>query len=226
VEELPPGDLLRLDIVDTGCGMGPEVRAHLFEPFFTTKEPGKGTGMGLAAVYGTVRNHAGAITVASAPGQGTTFSVFLPLIADAAPAAPASASAPIPRQLRILVVDDEAVVRDLFRDMLVQDGHEVQCAADGDGALAIVRSHASRFDLVVLDLMMPGMDGRSCYRALRELDPSLRVLLVSGDHGTDQTCDQEHDPALDFIAKPFSHDALRQRIARLLEPRPGSAGPP
>ncbi|MCK6488503.1 MAG: PAS domain S-box protein [Planctomycetes bacterium] len=213
------GRRLRVEVSDTGCGMDADVLAHLFEPFFTTKPPGKGTGMGLAAMYGTVRNHGGTVAVRSAPGQGTTFTLLLPLAAgDAAPPAPVAAPAAHGGGRRILVVDDEPMLRELLAVTLRELGHAVELAEDGLQALARHRAAGGAFDLVILDLVMPGLDGRDTFHRLRQADPGIRVLLASGYSIAGDARALLDAGAVGFVQKPFQREELLRQVAAALAP--------
>jgi two-component system cell cycle sensor histidine kinase/response regulator CckA len=225
VPELAAGAWLELSVTDTGCGMDAQVRARIFEPFFTTKGPGKGTGMGLPAVFGTVMSHGGRLLVESAPGQGSTFRILLPPLGEVPLAEETTPSgSPVLPHLRILVAEDEPVVSDLLTDLLRGDGHEVVTTLDGSQALDAFRQRDRRFDLVILDLCMPGLDGRRCLRELRALDPGVRVLVASG-HTADAIAQELlAEGASGFLPKPFRRDLLRQALATALAtaPRPAS----
>lgn len=217
--DLPPGDYLQLTVADTGCGMEPAVRARLFEPFFTTKPAGQGTGLGLASVYGAVQNHRGAIGVRSQPGQGTEFTILLPL-ADApaaagavTPAAASPAAAGSAVSLRVLVVDDDATVRAVLTAQLAALGHRPLPFAGGDEVLAALAAGAP-IDLAVIDLLMPGMSGTELFHRLRADRPDLAVVIASGHHD-----DQEAQELLDagaraFLAKPHSIAELVRVVGR------------
>ena len=176
---LAAGRYVVLSVCDTGTGIAPEVLPRIFEPFFTTK-----TGMGLAVVYGIVKEHAGAVEVESEPGRGTSFRVWLPALDEVAPPAraPALAPEPVPARaadvVRVLVVDDEDEVRAIALRVLGQLGFETDSARDGVEALE--RYRARRADVVLLDLAMPRMSGRECFASLKALDPEVRVVLVTG----------------------------------------------
>lgn len=217
--EVVPGRYVQVDITDTGVGMTPDLLRHIFEPFFTTKETGRGTGMGLAAVYGTVKNHRAAISVESIHGQGTTFRILWPL-AESAEEEDRVHAAPVRAQhgARILVVDDDEIVCRMARDMLGGLGYRVTTCADGKQAVALYRDASRRFDLVILDLIMPELGGADTFRALREIDPDARVLLSSG-YRLDG--DAEHlleAGAAGFIPKPFQMAALSEAVAAALAP--------
>ena len=176
--ELAPGTYCRVEVRDSGTGMDERVRARLFEPFFTTKAPGKGTGLGLAAVHGTVSELGGAVTVASEPGEGATFTLWIP-VSDREPGSltPPARTA-IGGSGRILVAEDEPALRELAAEVLGGLGYEVRTAADGVEALELLR--AGPADLVLLDLVMPRMGGAACAEALRAVDPQVRLLAMSG----------------------------------------------
>jgi two-component system, cell cycle sensor histidine kinase and response regulator CckA len=182
-----PGPAARLSVSDSDTGIAPDHLAHLFEPFFTTKPEGKGTGLGLATVYGIVGQHRGWVTVESTLGQGTRFDVYLPLVdpdaGSAAGAAPREAAAP--RGERILLIEDDAAVRGLAARHLRQIGYQVLEAGDGTAALAAFSQAGGAVDLVVTDLLLPGgMGGQEIVRRLHEQRPDLRVLFVTG-YGAD-----------------------------------------
>jgi signal transduction histidine kinase len=219
--DLDPGPYLRITVTDTGVGMDAETRRHLFEPFFTTKGPGEGTGLGLASVYATVRSHGGDLVVESAPGCGTTIQVFLPF-GIAAPQIVAVDAAPLrfPASGRILLLDDEELVRDLAAGILRDAGYQVVTGADGEDALRRFGLAQQPFDLVILDLMMPRLGGRDTFAAMRRIDPSVRVLVVSG-----LPLDGEAQLVLDegaagFLSKPFERAELLRKVADAIAPPP------
>jgi two-component system, cell cycle sensor histidine kinase and response regulator CckA len=220
--EARPGDFLVLTVADTGTGMAPEVRSHLFEPFFTTKPVGQGTGLGLAVVYGIVKAHGGWISVTSAPGQGTTFAVYLP-VAPAEAAHAAEAGPPPVRGGRecVLVVDDEDMVRHLARCVLERWGFQVLTAADGEQALTTYRSRGPEIDLVVLDFAMPHMTGLEVLRNLRRLNPGVRVIFASGYVDSPESETLLIAGARAFVPKPYRPEELIRRVRQVLdEPAP------
>jgi PAS domain S-box-containing protein len=211
---------LHIRVSDTGCGMDAESLRHAFEPFFTTKGPGQGTGLGLAAVHGTVRNHRGRITVDSVVDQGTTFSLWLPLPDGAAAARPTPAPPLVRGCARIRVVDDEEMVRALASEMLSSLGHAVTTCADGEQAVTAFKASDGAFDLVVLDLVMPRMGGREAFAALRRINPQVKVILVSGYSIQGEAQGILDEGAIAFLQKPFSLAALAQQVAAALARQP------
>ena len=219
--ELHPGPHLLLRVSDTGSGMPPEVRERIFEPFFTTKEVGKGTGLGLAMVYGIVKGHSGHIDCVSQPGQGTTFTLYLPIrppsaavSAEAAATTPSTA-VPAVEGATLLVVDDEEWLRDLGREFLSAAGYTVLTAASGEEALTLCAEHP--IDLVLLDLNMPGMGGTECLQRLLERDPGLKVLISTG-HSEQEYAQQEVlRAAHGWIRKPYRLDALAAQVRTALQ---------
>jgi PAS domain S-box-containing protein len=219
-----------LCVSDTGCGMDGHTRAHLFEPFFTTKEIGKGTGLGLATVHGIVAQSSGSISVDSAPGQGSTFRIYLP---RCRPLAPARKSAPGTRRIpqareTVLLVEDEANVRSLARLALETAGYTVVEAPNGEEALRAFEEQIVPFRLLVTDVMMPRMNGKQLAERLAAMQPGLKTLFVSG-YPTDALSQQgalgEHS---DFLQKPYMPSTLVHKVAELLACRPGApeaAGP-
>jgi PAS domain S-box-containing protein len=219
-----PGSYVRLAVQDTGCGIAEAIRERIFEPFFTTKELGKGTGMGLAMVYGIVRNHGGAIEVESELGRGTTIAIYLPHAAEAvAGESPRRSAWANPGTGRILVVDDEDAVREVAADLLSSLGYHVTTAPDGISALQQYRLSGHEVDVVLLDLAMPGMDGRECFNALKAIDPEVKAVLCTG-YGFNVAAQQLLDDGmLGIVAKPYGIEQLADAIALALHTRkPGA----
>jgi CheY-like chemotaxis protein len=207
-----------LTVRDTGMGMDAETRSHIFEPFFSTKGPGKGTGLGLATVYGIVQQSRGEVTVETAPGEGSTFHVSLPL-AEGVPlvpdAGPGAAPSPAGTET-ILLVEDEDAVRELTREVLDAGGYEVLEARNGPEALELAQSHRGDIDLLLADVIMPRMSGRELAERLRTLRPGTKVLFVSGytddavlRHGVLQD-------EVPFLQKPFAPRDLEQKVREVL----------
>jgi CheY-like chemotaxis protein len=212
---LPPGPYLELAVADTGVGLTEEARSHLFEPFFTTKAAGKGSGLGLAEVYGTVQAHAGAVTVASAVGQGTTVTVLLPRAAPpgvttGARGAPSVAPG---RRLRVLVVDDEPSVRRSLSLLLRTSNCQVlECDGTRAGLQALVASPPA-LDLAIVDMMMPELTGREVVAALRAAHPGLAVIVSTGLNTGDELETLIAEPAVYVLQKPYTHEQLRRSLA-------------
>jgi signal transduction histidine kinase len=209
-----------IEVRDTGVGMSPEVQAHVFEPFFTTKEPGRGTGLGLATVYGIVQQHGGTIDIASAAGEGTTVTVRL---AIAAPGAPPAVTEPEGAYAdhggRVLVVEDEAQVRDVTARFLRRAGYEVVAVIDAATALGLLASD-ERFDLVLTDSAMPGMRGEDLAGEIARARPGLPVVLMSGY--LDPARPATAAPVAAFVQKPFRMAALLAVVRRLIARDPPS----
>jgi PAS domain S-box-containing protein len=216
--ELPAGDYLVIGVRDTGGGIASEIIDRIFEPFFTTKEVGQGTGLGLATVFGIVKQHGGHVQVTSRSGAGALFEVLLPLheegeIAAASDSRQAAAGGPE----TILLAEDDADVRSLLCRLLRREGYHVLAATDGDEAVALQRSHPGRIDLAVLDVVMPARGGRQAYEEMRTHQPDLAVLFLSGyplDRGGNLP---EWDPALPLLRKPVSSEELCREIRRCLD---------
>ncbi|HEY3320651.1 MAG TPA: PAS domain S-box protein [Planctomycetota bacterium] len=215
--EIAPGQYLRVAITDTGCGMSDEVKKHLFEPFFTTKKPGQGTGMGLASVYGAVRNHRGTISVYSEVGHGTTVRLCLPLGTAALTPVELHPEMHTPRgTARLLIVDDEEMIRNVAAKMLRSFGYRVETCADGHEAVEYYRAHWQQVDLVILDMVMPQMGGRDAFLAMRQINPGVRALLSSGYSLDGEAQDILDEGVLAFVGKPYRLEELAQSVASAL----------
>jgi PAS domain S-box-containing protein len=216
-QEIAPGRYIVLSISDTGCGISEDVRRRIFEPFFTTKSQGKGTGMGLAMVYGIVKNHGGWVAVESALGRGTTVRVHLPQAQDLRTSESLRLSTDArPGTGRILVVDDEEIVRSVAEEFLRHLGYDVVTAADGLEAVEYYEKFGRTIDAVLLDMIMPRMGGRDCFRALREMNPDVRAVLSTG-YGPDVVAQELLDEGMrGFVAKPYRLEQLADAVARAL----------
>jgi two-component system, cell cycle sensor histidine kinase and response regulator CckA len=214
VGEVPPGDWVTIAVRDRGSGMDEAIRARIFEPFFTTKP--EGTGMGLASVYGTVRQSGGHVTVVSAPGAGSTFTVYLPAGGTAAPLPRQLTPVPAvaPRTGTILLVDDLAAVRNTVSSLLGDLGHTVLVAGSYDEAILAADDHLATLDIVITDVVMPGRSGVALVRDLLALRPGLGCIVMSGDLRDHLLADLP--PHVVRLAKPFSLEALEQAVAGLL----------
>lgn len=216
--DLKPGSFIRISIADTGYGMDSEVQKHIFEPFFTTKESGKGTGMGLATVYGTVKQNSGAINVYSELGHGSTFCILLPLAGDSALTQAANPIVELPhiKGMHILVIDDEENLRDVITAILDGEGCIVTTAENGVEAVEYYRNHWRNIDLVIFDMVMPRMNGRDTFRALKEINPDIRSILSSGFLVNGNAQDLLTEGVREFIQKPFTKGKLTETIERAM----------
>ena len=214
---LCPGVFLEVNVEDNGEGMGDLVKSRLFEPFFTTKEDGKGTGLGLAMVYGTVKGHGGAIKVYSEVGRGSVFKVLLPLKKDCVPI---SVSVLKKRSAlgsgTVLVVDDEDIIRELLGEMLEELGFTVVSARDGREALAIYRMQWQEIDVVIVDMIMPGLSGREAFVEMKRINPSVSVILSTGftkEGAVQETLDEG---IAWFVQKPYRLEELSEAMFHAL----------
>jgi PAS domain S-box-containing protein len=223
--ERQPGRYLEVRVSDDGTGMDEATRRRIFEPFFTTKEPGKGTGLGLAGVYGCVTNHGGWVEVDTAVGRGTTFTLLLPISARSVQPASEAAAEPVPGRGRILVVDDEEAVQTFTSRALERLGYEVVLCADGREAVDYCDDHADALDLVILDLIMPRLGGHETYAHLRRLAPDLPVLIASGFSQNEAVAELIRQGAAGFLAKPYSLAQLSRTVRAHVRDRSGQAGP-
>ena len=213
-----PGRYVLLSVADTGAGMDYETLEHIFEPFFTTKEAGKGTGLGLSVVYGIVENHGGKIICDSEPSVGTTFRIYFPAIAGVSEDQRCEKTEPAKGQGEtILVVDDEPSFISIISRTLNRSKYEVITASNGNEALELYEKNQEGIRLVVLDLIMPGMDGRECLQALRKMDPKVRVLVASGGLKPGMEEGLKDAGAIGFIAKPFDMPQLMETIRKIID---------
>lgn len=211
---VPEQRMVTISVADTGCGMTAETRRRMFEPFFTTKGLGRGTGLGLAMVYGTVKAWGGTIDVESEVGEGTTITLSLPAgDARATTRARKSDAPPAAAKGTVLIVDDDAQIRRVARRILTTSGYEVHEACDGADAVKVFEAHRATVQLVILDMAMPVMGGAACFRALRSLDPQLRILLASGYALEEDARCCLSEGALGFVDKPYTVDSFRSAVA-------------
>jgi CheY-like chemotaxis protein len=213
-----PGSYVLVAVTDTGIGMDAETQAHLFEPFFTTKEPGTGSGLGLATVYGIVKQSDGYIWVYSERGHGSSFKVYLPRVdAEAEPVEPARRVATGEGGSEtILIVEDEPAVRAVVGRILGRRGYRVLSAPDGRAAIAIFERDPAAVDLLVTDVVMPGMGGVDLAERLRGRRPDLRVLYLSGYPETSAT-QRGLPPGAPFLGKPFAPADLAGKVREVLD---------
>jgi CheY-like chemotaxis protein len=210
------GQYVMLEIRDTGIGMDQKTTERIFDPFFTTKEMGRGTGLGLASVYGIVKGHGGYIDVASQPGQGATFTIYLPASGKPIEGTLAEPKLAASGQGTILIIDDEQLVLEVVTKMLGLLGYTVYAAADGSTALEIFKAHQAQIDLVILDMIMPEISGSLVYDRLREIKPVVTVMLSSG-YSMDSRAREMLDRGCDgFIQKPYTIEQLAEKIKQIM----------
>ena len=213
-----PGDYVLLSVSDTGYGMDKETSSRMFEPFFTTKEAGKGTGLGLATVYGIVKQHGGYITCDSELGAGTTFEVYLPIRPTEAKTQTPTGKPTLPEgKERILLVDDDESVKELGKRILERSGYTVILSASGKEALDLYEKGSEKISLVILDLIMPEMGGVECLERLLKIDPGVKVLIASGYAVEGQTKDSIVTKARGFVAKPYDMGQMLQAVREILD---------
>ncbi len=215
---IEPGPFVRIDITDTGIGMDKDTRKRIFDPFFTTKERGRGTGLGLASAYGIIKNHGGVVAVRSKPGCGTSFSIFLPASEKEPPPEVQREARPDRGSGKILLVDDEDLVSDVAQAILEKLGYEVVVAKGGRQAVRAVDAMSHDIDLVILDMIMPDMDGEKTFELIREIAPEIPVIFSSG-HTVSEKIDRltRADPSCGFIQKPYSMATLSEHIHLVLD---------
>jgi CheY-like chemotaxis protein len=220
-----PGEYVRIRVTDTGVGMDDRTRERIFEPFFTTKEMGRGTGLGLASAYGIIKSHGGFITVESVKGQGATFIIHLPALNKRAEAEKGFVEKFLTGNETILMIDDEEMVLHPGAQMLKRLGYKVLSAQSGQEALEIFMHQKEAIDLVILDMIMPGMSGSETYNQLKKIFPDVKVLLSSGYSLSGEATEILNRGCNGFIQKPFAINHISCKIREILDkdrlsPRP------
>ncbi len=215
--EVQPGKYVRILIADTGVGMDEATRQRIFEPFFTTRKMGRGTGLGLASVYGITKNHGGFIDVYSEKGHGTTFNIYLPASEKEAMKGKALAGDIIKGSEGVLLVDDEDMIIDVGKELLGELGYEVLLARSGQEAIKIYEENEEKIDMVILDMIMPDMSGGDTYDRLKEINPDINVLLSSGYSINGQATEILNRGCDGFIQKPFNIKQLSQKLREILD---------
>jgi two-component system cell cycle sensor histidine kinase/response regulator CckA len=219
---MPAGDYVRIEVADTGTGMSKEIQSKIFDPFFTTKPVGQGTGLGLATVYGIVKQSGGFITVDSEVGKGTAFNIYLPRRKlEAADAAHVEVAAPLAArdvtgQDTILLVEDEEAVRSFAARALRMRGYNVLEAGGGEEALEIVKDGASKIDLIITDVVMPNMDGPTMVRHVKAMTPDMRVIFMSGYAEEAFRKNDQSSEDIHFLPKPFGLKQLAAKVKEVL----------
>jgi len=204
-------------VTDVGTGISPEIRDHIFEPFFTTKQDSGGSGIGLATVYGIMRSHKGFITVYSEVGKGTTFKLYFPAVKKATDES--TRTDEIVDHLitaTILLIDDEPMVREVWSDFLTRKGHRVLTAENGLEGIEVFKGHRDEIDLVILDMIMPKLGGKETLISLKEIDPSVKVLVTSGYSENGQAGEIVRLGIDAFIQKPTQLTLLHKKIGEIL----------
>jgi PAS domain S-box-containing protein len=212
--DLPPGNYVEISFKDTGIGMSEEVRRRVFEPFFTTKEVGKGTGLGLSSVYGTIKAHQGIVTVESEDGKGSRFSILLPVSGIQTVVQEKALAEVFPEKLTgtVLLVDDEEIIRSVGSEILVELGAEVIMAENGRKAIELVKKHKDSISLVLLDMIMPELNGPDCFREIQKIAPDMKVIICSGYAPDEMVESLSNAGVVGFIQKPFRIDELKRTI--------------
>jgi PAS domain S-box-containing protein len=212
------GEYVMLSISDTGTGMDEETRRHIFEPFFTTKEKGKGTGLGMSTVYGIVKQNNGYIAVESAPGEGATFSIYLPRVDEPElERRPSGSQVPFSGDETILLVEDEDVVRRLARKILTRKGYRVLEADRGGDAYLMSQDYDGEIDLLLTDVVMPNMNGKDLWEKIRSVRPGIKAVFMSGYTGDVIVHHGILDAGVEFIQKPFNVESLSRKVREVLD---------
>jgi CheY-like chemotaxis protein len=216
--EAKQGHYIVISVADTGIGMSPEVIEKIYEPFFTTKEQGKGTGLGLPSIRGIVKGHSGFIDVYSEVGKGTEFKIYIPAATSAAvrPDEEEPSRLPIGHGEMILVVDDEISLLEVARKTLEENGYSVLTARDGTEALAVYAEHKNKIDAVVMDMVMPYLDGMATIRAIQRLNPEAKIIASSGLSSKDKTFEAANEGVRIFLKKPYTAEKLLKALAEVL----------
>jgi len=212
-----PGSYVVLSISDTGEGIDEDIRQKIFDPFFTTKEPGKGTGLGLASVFGIVENHQGYIECRSSPGQGAKFRIYLPVAPEEEACFSDREEKKADSYEHILVVDDEPALRELTREALEEAGYRASCAESGEQALEMYQKNQDSIALIIMDINMPGMGGYECIQRLLELDSEVSILVVSGYSPEERLRQYLKSGRVGFMAKPYRVPELLSRVREAID---------
>ena len=220
--DIRPGPYIVLEVLDSGCGMDAATQSHIFEPFFTTKGGGQGTGLGLATVYGIVKQHGGSIHVYSEQGCGTSFRIYLPHVTrpEAHAAKPAAAGEILRGLETVAVAEDNAMVRNLATDILRQCGYSVISAENASALLEALSQAPAAVDLLLTDVIMPDMNGRELYTRLAAIFPGLRVIYETGNTENVIARHGVIEEGIDFILKPFTIQGLSQKVRKVLDRDP------
>ncbi|MBW2437028.1 MAG: PAS domain S-box protein [Deltaproteobacteria bacterium] len=215
--QVEAGDYIKITVTDTGIGIDKDTQVRIFEPFFTTKEMGRGTGLGLASVYGIIKNHGGYINVYSEVGQGTTFTIYLPAsVKSIQPEAKTVAPTVVTGNGTILFVDDEKMIIDVGQELLQELGYDVLTASNGQDAIEIYRQKSAQIDLVIMDLIMPGLSGGETFDRLKKINSQVKVLLSSGYSINGQAAKILERGCDGFIQKPFNLNQLSEKIQGII----------
>ena len=212
-EQLLPGWYVQIVVSDTGCGIDPKIMDKIFEPFFTTKEEGKGTGLGLAGVYGCIKSHKGSLTVKSKPNTGTSFTILLPRSQDTAKPAPTEGTPVVGQGGRILFVDDDEILRQTMSRTLDRLGYESITCSDGLEAVEYYSENHAEIDLIVLDLIMARMGGEEAFYRLMQINPEAKILISSGFARNNLVEELIREGACGFLGKPFNMHELAKALA-------------
>jgi len=214
--DIRPGNYLDISVSDTGCGMAPEVVSRIFEPFFTTKEQGRGTGLGLSMVYGTVQEHGGAVTVYSEPGNGTVFHIYLPVTEESVSDKINTEDLP-GGTATILLIDDEELIRITAKGFLESLGYKVLVETNGEDGIKTFIQKTGEIDLIILDMIMPIMGGREAFIKLREIDPEIPILVASGFAKEEHLVLLKEHGISGFLQKPFRISELAEKVYNALK---------
>jgi two-component system cell cycle sensor histidine kinase/response regulator CckA len=222
-EEMPPGKWVAIEVKDTGCGIAEENLPHILEPFFTTKDVGQGTGLGLATVYGIIRQTGGFLKIESEIGRGTTFTIYLPVIVEPEEIGSqedVNLEPEEPTDLTgtacILLVEDEDAVRTFSTRALSNKGYEVLAAESGENALQMIQDHGDKhIELLVTDVVMPNMDGPTLAQRLRQDNPNLKIIFISGY--TEDKLKEHMGENISFLPKPFTLKQLAEKVKQVLD---------
>ncbi len=216
--EAKPGAYVKIAVTDTGVGIDPKIQDRIFDPFFTTKELGRGTGLGLASAYGIIRNHGGIITVESEKNQGSTFDIYLPASQKIMASKISSTESVLRGEGTVLIVDDEEMVTSVSKHLLESVGYRVLTADSGMAAVECIKHEKENIDIVILDMVMPGMTGEETFEQIKAVDPEIKVLLSSGYSMSGQAAEIMQKGCDGFIQKPFKLEKLSQKIREILSP--------